>query len=267
MRIPKPIRDFVSSVLSEIASLDHIREFKSLAEQGKYADAVRYATVNLDILGTGTSRSVATVDDDTVIKFAIAKSGFAQNSIEADPALQSKYGDIVAKTYSRASDNFWIEVDRVSPAQGLQDANKWAELIGASSYGLVAKYISLYEEVYDGFNDEGGESIAAQEEQLNNRYPAFVRMSKNPFVQKMIEFMIEFGIASGDLLPRGFQGKHDSIGFTSDGRPVIIDYGMTNDVWDEHYGFEDGELPKTGDYEGHRAQIPVENRMAELKWK
>jgi len=243
------LRSYIQALIegsTEVSPEKALGLFKKLAGKKKHQEAIRFAQANLPLLGTGSSRAVIKDGDDRVIKFAINKAGMAQNSVEANPALQSKYGDIVAKVYGRSPDNFWIEMDLAIPVEDRNEADLWAERLGAGSYGMLARYVFEVFRLHKDSTDD----FAEEEEALDHKYPAFEEIAKSPRVRQIIELMIEHGLTPGDLVPIGSMAKCDGLGFTAEGRPIVVDYGLSFDVWEEYYQMKPGDVqdPQGGAY-------------------
>lgn len=255
-------------------SVSAFNKFKQFAKREDYASAIRHAASTMDYLGSGSSRMAIALYDDRVLKIAIKKAGMTQNAIEASPQLQSAYGDIVAKVYDRSRDFFWIEQELCEPVEDLDGANKWAEIVCAAPYGAVSMYIFAYYKMYSEYQQEyldneeirslwdaaqRMDSIQDRESKIDNKVPVFQRISKSSTIQKILKLMFEYDLAPGDLVPPASSGKFDAIGFGADGRPVIMDYGMTGEVWHDHYAFNSTEGPS---YSGqpHRKQVPLSDK-------
>jgi len=167
------------------------------------------------------------VDDDRVIKLAKNKAGIAQNKVEANPHIQSAYGDIIAKIYDRHPDYLWLEQEAVTPmswrdsemfskAAGLKDGVSW------ESVALILRY---YKEEFNKRKKTNPEELFIDvcRSTYRNLGDTCEQISSNFFVHKVLQFIIEFDLPPQELV-------NDNVGMTSNGRPVILDYGFNQEI-------------------------------------
>lgn len=103
-------------------------------------------------LGAGSYRKVFPVDDHRVLKVAykgaftkISKS-LSENKKEADFYIQTKFKDIIPKTYEAAHNYLWIVSDRVTPLGDI-DSSKRIEAF-KKSFPYIMNMYDLYYENY-----------------------------------------------------------------------------------------------------------------------
>jgi len=180
---------------------------KNLAELETYQDRKKYAEKNLKHLSSGSSRIVYKAPDGTIIKLAKNDKGIAQNKAEANLKMKSKFLNKIigfSKNYAWIQTHFLekIQVGDFKEMTGL-DFNDFGDSI---SYGL--KNVS-------GASDK-------------KKPDSFDKISKSDIYKQMCEIGKKFKLMPGDL------SRISSWG-TKDGCPVLIDAGLTKDVYEDFY--------------------------------
>ncbi len=167
----------------------------------------KYAERNLKHLSSGSSRLVYLTTDKTVVKLAKNDKGIAQNKVEANPKMKSKY---LNKILSHAEDYAWIEtcyLDKITEKDFKEMTDLDFDDFGESiSYGL--KNIS---------------SNSDKDEPEN-----FDKVSKSDIYKELKRIGDKFKLLPGDL------SRISSWG-TREGYPVLVDAGLTRDVYDTFY--------------------------------
>jgi len=172
-----------------------------------YQARKKYAEKNLKHLSSGSARIVYSTNKNTIIKMAKNDKGIAQNKAEANPKMKSKYlNDIL----SHAKNHAWIEVghlDKISEKEFKKMTGLDFEDFGDSiRYGL--KNVS-------GNTDK---------EKPKN----FTQVEKSEIYKELKEVGNKFKLMPGDLARISSWG-------TKNGKPVLIDAGLTKDVFAEFY--------------------------------
>ena len=195
--------------------------FKSLSS---FAARIRYCTQHLNRIASGSSRIAFRIDEDKVLKLAKNVKGRLQNEAEyrlwIDPYMDQ---DFLARVFEYEEDGEWIEMELVTKAKpsdfkkefgiSIQDMDTFQRRLTQdfSSRTMVFSFTSkVYDKWHSGELEEDNEKLF---EFLNS-------------VQEMIG---SYNYSIGDL------GRISSYGVTKDGRIVIIDYGLTNEVFASHY--------------------------------
>ena len=193
-------------------------EFSKLTSFNKRRE---YCKDRLKRIAAGSSRIVYLVDDTKVLKLAFNKKGLAQNDIEATHSNYHDMKDITAQVFAHDENNLWIEMElakKVTPqifervvGFSFKDyciaLNNYALDVNPQRYRFLRKE-PMTQEIIDA-------------------------MWENEFIYDMFTFMGGYDAPVGDLM------KMDSYGLVNrNGKDtiVMIDYGITNDVWDEYYG-------------------------------
>lgn len=165
-----------------------------------------YAEKNLEHLSSGSSRIVYATPSKTIIKLAKNDKGIAQNKAESNPKMKSTF---INKVLSHAKDHSWIEVcylDKITPKEFEKMTGiKFEDFDEALSYGL--------KKVSDG----------------DAKKPKnFDEVSDSEVYKEMKRLGEKFKLLPGDI------GRISSWG-VKDGHPVLIDAGLTRDIFDEYY--------------------------------
>jgi hypothetical protein len=188
----------------------NIKQFKNLSS---FAARIRYAQSLLTKIGAGSARVVYAVDDKTVLKLAKNKKGLAQNYVEGDWGLHNMYAGILPDLIDKDEDDLWLIIEK-------------AEKIKPSEV-----------EQLEGVKFKDYQYVVGKEitERSGRQYPYatsiddYDAVRDNDFVNEVVEMAINFGFPVGDLTRISSLGKID-------GRVVITDAGLTEDVMKEHYG-------------------------------
>jgi hypothetical protein len=212
-----------------------------------------YAKATLDFLDKGSSRSVFSLDDRMVLKVARNRAGLAQNKAEAELSGKARGGDFVAKVFDHAPDFSWLKSEKVEP---LTSPEQFEALVGIPFdvyVNLIGKWIDSPE------SNEGkflGSIINRLETNLktNPRYlrdrkmsleakiqlDDFKRAWKSPFIKAMMG-LVNRELKVGDVarMDNSSSGTPSTTighyGRTPDNGIVLLDYGFTHAVGDQHY--------------------------------
>ena len=191
--------------LAEKENLETI--FKNIENFETYSDRKKYAEKKLSHLSSGSSRMVYLTPAKTVLKLAKNDRGIAQNKVESNPKMKSKY---LNKVLRKASNHAWIEVSFLKKITVKQfekmtglDFNEFGEAI---SYGL--KTVSGSKDMKEPDN--------------------FDEVSKSHIYKDLVDVGRKFKLMPGDIARISSWG-------TKDGLPVLIDAGLTKNVFEEYY--------------------------------
>jgi hypothetical protein len=180
---------------------------KNLQKLDTYSARKKYAEKNLKHLSSGSSRIVYLTPNKTVLKLAKNDKGIAQNKVEANPKMKSKYLNNVIR---KAPNYAWIEVaylEKITEKQfkkmtGL-DFNDFGESV---RFGLKSVSKHKYREKPDNFD----------------------AISNSDIYKELVEIGKKFNLMPGDMARISSWG-------TKDGRPILIDSGLTKEVFEEYY--------------------------------
>lgn len=179
----------------------------NLAKLETYTARTKYAENNLKHLSSGSSRIVYLTPSKTILKLAKNDKGIAQNKAEANPKMKSKYLNQIIR---RASNDAWIEthyLDKISK-------HDFEDMTGL-------KFDDFGDGIRYGLRDVSGNTDL---EKPNN----FDKVEKSEIYREMKRIGEQFKLMPGDLARISSWG-------TKDERPILIDAGLTADVFADFY--------------------------------
>jgi hypothetical protein len=200
-------------------------EFKQ--DQSTFKSRLAYALDRAKKLGTGSSRVAMIIDyegQSTVLKVAKNGKGLAQNSVEVDilgDGYASNMGILIPMIdYDKENrDPLWIQT---------------AMAVKANEKQLCAlmKCLSLMELVQMANCIAGKSRLVKLEDKIQNMRDANMNEEDIEvavdYANKLAELENSFDVNLGDFVRAANWGIYQ-------GRPVIIDVGFTNAVYDTHY--------------------------------
>jgi len=190
-----------------------LETFKSLPSFKKRAT---YAREHLGRLGGGSARIVFAVDPNTVVKIANNKKGQAQNEIEADVSRIGYENIAEVKDYD-SDDYLYIEAERARK----MTKSDWKRLTGWNFEDWANTLHNFMTE------RRGGAKW------MKRPVPSdFEEIEESELFNNVVTMMADFDMPAGDI------GRISSWGIVNrDGKevPVLVDYGLTQTVWDEYY--------------------------------
>ena len=188
-------------------------EFKSLPS---FKDRIRYLKRHMGKIGAGSARIVFDIDPETSFKLAKNKKGIMQNRVEIDIGTKGWYS-FVAKVYDNDEEGLWLEAEKarkMKPSDFKQitgfDFNEWVYVLQQHYNEMKGKRFLGSMLVSDDYDD----------------------ILESDLFSEMISFMADFDMSVGDI------ARISSWGIVSrDGKeqPVLIDYGLTQDVFKDFY--------------------------------
>jgi hypothetical protein len=172
-----------------------------------YAARKKYAEANLKHLSSGSSRLVYLTPNRTIIKLAKNDKGIAQNKAESNPQMKSRY---LNKVLSYAKNYSWMEVSYLEKIT----EKEFQEMTGLQfeDFGNAIRF---------GLQDVSGNS---NKEKPKN----FEEVSKSDIYKELRDVGEKFKLMPGDLARISSWG-------TKEGYPVLIDAGLTKDVFADFY--------------------------------
>lgn len=204
----------------------NMETFKSI---NSFKGRIQYCVDKLEgSLGRGSSRRVFKIDNEKVLKLAMNKKGLAQNEVECDWYLQGI--GLFAKVYDYDEQYRWVEMQLARKAR----PSDFQKFFGYS-FDVVCAYIDYVHSLYtrpnpwlrrNTYYDDVIEDIQNSEE-YNSGDSVFYML-----YEYMANTQLE---AIGDLKRLSSWGVVSENGQES---LVIIDYGLNDDVAQEHYHYK-----------------------------
>jgi hypothetical protein len=211
------IREFVqeSDLLEDYPASFDMEVFKSLKS---HAGRNRYAQEHLQRLSSGSSRIVYKIDDEKVLKLAKNDKGVAQNEVEIEYGQYGDLSGILAKIFDYDEQNhLWVEMELAKKV----NASDFKNLVG---YKFTDIQTAIHNYGIDSGNGRGRKQ-EMDSELLDS-------MWENEFMYEIFDYIGNYGVPPGDLM------RLSSYGLVKrDGKDqiVIIDYGLTHDVYSSYY--------------------------------
>lgn len=180
---------------------------KNLESLENYNSRKEYAEKNLEHLSSGSSRIVYLTPEKTILKLAKNDKGLAQNEAESNSKMKSKF---LNEVISHAKDHSWMEthyLDKIS-------AKDFKEMTGLDfdDFGEAIRY---------GLKNVSGNTDTEKPKGSD-------KVEKSEIYKEMHRIGKEFKLMPGDLARISSWG-------TKDDRPVLIDAGLTKDVFAKFY--------------------------------
>lgn len=189
--------------------LQHFRQLPSFKAR------LAYVKERLPKIARGSARAVFTIDDATVLKVAMNAKGQAQNDVEADIGRQNSYP--VAKVYEVGDNGLWLEMEKATKAT----PKLFRQLAGMDIKAFEAM-IRYWHTTRNGRSQFSGPE----------GYEDAVESGDNNFMNQVLELMANYDMPAGDI------GRISSWGVVNRGGKqelVLIDFGLTQTVWDDYY--------------------------------
>jgi hypothetical protein len=180
---------------------------KNLEGLETYQARKKYAEKNLKHISSGSSRIVYRTKDGTIIKLAKNDKGIAQNKAEANPKMKSKY---LNKILGHAQKYSWIQTHFLEKIT----EKKFKEMTGIefNDFGDSIRY---------GLKNVSGNTD-------KDKPSCFDEVSKSGMYKELKQVGEKFKLMPGDLARISSWGSKDNC-------PVLIDTGLTKDVYDDFY--------------------------------
>lgn len=207
--------DLIETLMGEdYPSSFDMEKFKSLSS---FAARIRYCGEHLQRISSGSSRIVYKIDNEKVLKLAWNKKGLAQNEVEIEYGGYYDIEGITARVFDSDPNNLWVEMEL---ARKLSKGD-FKRLTGLD-WEMYAK--AIHNHGIDTGNGRGYKHDLPEEFKEE--------VWENEFSYAMLDFMGNYGIPAGDLTRRSTYGI-----VKRDGQDdiVMIDYGLTSDVYDSYY--------------------------------
>lgn len=213
---------------------------------------IAYAESILPKMGMGSSRIVFAFSGGKALKIARNAKGLGQNEAEVDLFTDPQTKPVVARIFDADPNNEWVISEIVQPLEPTRQA--WEAATGFD-YLLFTGAVRDWEEkgkpdidayfqelvtVWQGRLSE----LIRKGQQQNQMYTVtqrrvknYIRMSKSALAKGVMK-LISQGLNTADVANIKADTSDNVIGHygkTIDGRIVLLDYGYTDIVWQQHY--------------------------------
>lgn len=190
-------------------------EFKRLSS---FNARIQYCNQHLKRISSGSSRIVYMIDNEKVLKLAKNKKGLAQNEVEIDYSGYYDLKPILARVFDYDENHLWVEMELAQKVTANIFKRVTALDFNGFSEALSYHYRELNPQKFGGRNFRKPDDMDLYWE--------------NEFGLDILSFMGGYDIPAGDLTKLSTYGLVKREGQDS---IVIIDYGLTNDVYDNYY--------------------------------
>lgn len=178
----------------------------AISEAKDFDKRISVAEEKLDRIGEGSSRVVFLLSDDLILKIAKDVKGLAQNKEETKPELQTK---ITNKVIASDSEGKWI----IQRFANKINKKRFEEITGVS-------FDDLGKTLYYKFNNESDNWKKPKDYNL---------VIESPIFNELMSLVACNDLQIGDLTRIESWGEID-------GSPVILDFGLSRDIYDKFYG-------------------------------
>lgn len=186
----------------------NMKQFESLENTNMM---LSYAESFLEFLGKGSSRAAFILSNKYALKIALNQKGIAQNKTEVAVYTNPKTKSVIAKVHNADSEYKWLISDIVRPLQK----------------GSEREFMSL-----TGLDWERFKKFLNEKDLTEFK-------GEPPKIAVAVKATMEANnLLKGDIREIDHWGK------TPDGRLVLLDYGFTGEVWDEHYSADSKKKKK-----------------------
>lgn len=214
---------------------------------GKTHPEIEYASAMLPALGAGSGRTVYALSGGKALKIAKNEKGVAQNKAEVDISQSNPNSPYVTRTFDFSPDYKWI-VAEISKPMNKSEFEQFTQVPqhvfallmdvfrkGGSSPETAEKNFAKYAGYLSKEFREGEVlfqlPLGGNKKIKDYLGPLQKALKDKAFMDWFLGFLA-FGKANdfdfGDVVP-------DHFGRTVDGRVVLFDYGLTNEVWSSAY--------------------------------
>lgn len=186
-----------------------------------YEKRVRYATDRATKIGSGSSRSVFEIREGrkrTALKIAVTRAGVAQNRIETNPTIHSRYNRILVPLigYDKNSRSpIWAQFEKVKPLK----KSIFKKVTGFYFSQFVDAVYYAVKKTRRRTSISGHTPLKTVERILS---------SNSKFFKLIVDMTLEFKLEPIDWRKESNWGIYK-------GRPVLIDFGYTEKVAKKFY--------------------------------
>lgn len=250
LKIKILIESIVKEVLNENFRDFSLSKFKALDDE---IERIAYAEEKLPRLGSGSSRTVYAIGSGKVLKIAgdvtvagikasflsSVMKGEAQNKAEVEIYTDPKLKPVVAPIIDFDHQDYsWVVAEAVKGFRSEKEFEGATELPNYDLWYWLAEAYESADGDIEKAMDVATKALMFNIEQVSvlpdDTEPEKVKeYLKNNILElpitKKIFHLIDLGLTSADLT------RAEHWGITSSGKVVVLDYGLTDKVFDEYY--------------------------------
>lgn len=180
---------------------------------------LEYCMWTMELIGSGSGRSVFVLSDELVLKVSRNEAGRRQNEVESN-----SNNEMFANIYQHDKNYLWCIMDRVYPITKEDFDNITGTTRDDRMIWLEYKAIEM-----GSFNEEIKKLV---EDRYMAKDDNWVNMMEtNEFSNQLLNVILTHKLEAGDLF------RYDSWGVSKDNpdKPILFDYGLSHSVWIECY--------------------------------
>jgi hypothetical protein len=196
--------------------LGQFRKFKDLPERVQYLNT----RTNVTFVNKGSSRAVYMINNGKLaLKLGLFQRGKAQNKVEFNSTSCPNAKHFIPKMFAKSVDYSWIIVE---PVEQFKNSREFEQ-----ATAVPLRFIEIgITFVHPDF--------AKNYKKSNPTYKKYEKIyrvlsERNPWYNKLINMAATCNLIPGDA------AKFDSWGLTKRGRVVLLDPGVTDEVWKKYY--------------------------------
>jgi hypothetical protein len=201
----------------------NMEELKNI---NSFVERVKYCNSRLKYLGQGSSRRVYMVDDEKCLKMAKNRKGIAQNIEEINLGNDIYAGSCFAKVYDYDQNGLFVEMELARKAKESD-----FERLAGIPFDCYCDLIVRTAINYLPNNCQSRNWVTSSMEDIYNY--VMDNIDDFEFINQVIEYMSNFQVkAYGDLQRLSSYGV---VRRNGQEEMVIIDFGLTEDVFNNYY--------------------------------
>jgi hypothetical protein len=202
-------KNYILEAYPENFSFEEFNNIKS------YNGKLKYANERLKKISSGSSRVVYQIDNEKVLKIAKNRKGLAQNESEADWSKEAY--DVTAKVFESSPEYFWVEMELAKKLK----PTRFKQLTGLSIPDMQTAMRALRNRMRP--SSFLNTKLTPEEE---------AKLYENEFYMDIERFVADYDMETGDFARLNSYGE-----VVRDGQPkvVLVDFGVTNQVWNDYY--------------------------------
>ena len=209
------VLEYVDQLIDEDYPQSFDREhFKSLTS---FRSRVKSCEENLSRISSGSSRIVYKIDDEKVLKLAKNSKGLAQNETEISHSNYHDLEDILAKVFDYHQEDLWVEMEL-------------ARKVKVADFQRITGF--SFKDYCRAVNNRADDANKQGKNQMSLDKNIWEAMWEDEFVYDIFNYIASYALPAGDLM------RLNSYGLVKRGGQeaiVLIDYGLTGDVYDSYY--------------------------------
>lgn len=200
--------------------------FKQLNKFDNYTKKINFLNENLKRLSYGSARIVYSLDELRVLKLAKNKKGIIQNKVEFD--MYNKNPDILAKISEKDDQYNWVIMEKALLINELEFEN-----FSGLNFEIYCDYLNYVSRKIDPRKYMNIGNVIDES--------VLLLMINHDFVDKLITFVKFCDIDIKDLYKINSYGLVERENIK---KIVLIDYGITNEVYFKYYRIYEKRLLK-----------------------